>query len=230
MVWLRIFLFLWWYESDTHSVETVPKILFFFCTRGASLMVQWVRIPPAMQETWVQSLGWEDPLEEEMATDSSILAWEIPWTKLWATVHGVPRVRHDWANKPPPHEVILSWDALQGQPPLADNHVITPTHKHSVPRQLLFFTFRPVCHKLHKKVHAMCALCAMCPTLYDPMDCCPPGSSVHGIFQARILEWVAIPFFRGSSQPRDQNCIPSITRQNLYHPATWEAYFLSIYI
>ena len=34
--------------------------------------------PPAMQETWVQSLGWEDPLEEEMATHSSILAWEIP--------------------------------------------------------------------------------------------------------------------------------------------------------
>jgi len=40
----------------------------------------------------------------------------------------------------------------------------------------------------------------MCPTLYDPMDC-PPGSSVHEIFKARILEWVAIPFSRGSSQP-----------------------------
>ena len=36
----------------------------------------------------------------------------------------------------------------------------------------------------------------------DPLDCCPPGSSVHGISQARILEWVAIPFSRGSSQPR----------------------------
>ena len=44
-----------------------------------------------------------------------------------------------------------------------------------------------------------------CPTLCDPMDCSPPGSSVHGILQARILEWVAIPFSRGSSQPRDQN-------------------------
>ena len=40
-----------------------------------------------------------------------------------------------------------------------------------------------------------------CPTLYDPMDCSPPGSSVHGILQARILEWVAIHFFKGSSQP-----------------------------
>jgi len=40
-----------------------------------------VKNPPAIQETWVQSLGWEDPLEEEMATHSSILAWEIPWTE-----------------------------------------------------------------------------------------------------------------------------------------------------
>ena len=43
-----------------------------------------------------------------------------------------------------------------------------------------------------------------CPTVCDPMDCSPPGSSVHGILQARILEWVAIPFSRGSSQLRDQ--------------------------
>ena len=42
-----------------------------------------------------------------------------------------------------------------------------------------------------------------CPTLCDPMDCNPPGSSVHGILQARILEWVAIPSSRGSSRPRD---------------------------
>ena len=42
-----------------------------------------------------------------------------------------------------------------------------------------------------------------CPTLCDPMDCSLPGSSVHGIFQARVLEWIAISFSRGSSQPRD---------------------------
>ena len=42
-----------------------------------------------------------------------------------------------------------------------------------------------------------------CPTLRDPVDCNPPGSSVHGIFQARILEWGAISFSRGSSWPRD---------------------------
>ena len=42
-----------------------------------------------------------------------------------------------------------------------------------------------------------------CPTLCNPMDCSPPGSSVHGLLQARILEWIAIHFSRGSSQPRD---------------------------
>ena len=46
----------------------------------ASLLVQLVKNPPAMQETWVLSLGWKDPLEKGKATHSSILAWRIPWT------------------------------------------------------------------------------------------------------------------------------------------------------
>ena len=46
-----------------------------------TLVAQIVKNPPAMQETWVQSLGWEDPLKKGMATHSSILAWEIPWTE-----------------------------------------------------------------------------------------------------------------------------------------------------
>ena len=44
-------------------------------------MAQLVKNPPAMQETWVRSLGWEDPLEKEMATHSSILAWKVSWTE-----------------------------------------------------------------------------------------------------------------------------------------------------
>ena len=44
-------------------------------------MAQMVKNPPAVQGTWVQSLGWEDPLEKETATHSSILAWRIPWTE-----------------------------------------------------------------------------------------------------------------------------------------------------
>ena len=49
-----------------------------------------------------------------------------------------------------------------------------------------------------------------CLTLCDPVDCSPPGSSVHGILQARILEWVAISFSRASSQPRDQTQVSCI--------------------
>ena len=51
------------------------------CITGAYLVAQTVKNPPAMQKTWVQSLSWEDPLEEDMTTHSSILAWRIPWTE-----------------------------------------------------------------------------------------------------------------------------------------------------
>ena len=49
-------------------------------TARTSLVAQLVKNPPAVQETWVRSLGWEDPLEKGKATHSSILAWRIPWT------------------------------------------------------------------------------------------------------------------------------------------------------
>ena len=60
---------------------------------GHSLVALLVKNPPAMQETQFRSLGWEDPLEKEMATHSSILAWRIPWTEepRELTVHGVTK-------------------------------------------------------------------------------------------------------------------------------------------
>ena len=63
---------------------------------GASLVDQMVKTLPAMK-TWVQSLGWEDPLEKEMATHCNILAWEIPWTEEPDRLQslGFKRVRHD---------------------------------------------------------------------------------------------------------------------------------------
>ena len=70
-------------------------------------------------------------------------------------------------------------------------------------------------------------------TLCDPRDCSPPGSSVHGIIQARILEWVAIFFSRGSSWRREQTCVSCIGRWILYQWATWEVSLslsLSLYI
>ena len=54
----------------------------------------------------------------------------------------------------------------------------------------------------NKKVSRKSEFAQSCPTFCDPMDCSPPGSSIHGIFQARVLEWGAISFSRGSSQPR----------------------------
>ena len=61
-----------------------------------------------------------------------------------------------------------------------------------------------------------CSVAQSCPTPCDPMDCSPPGSSVHGISQARILEWV-------DSWPRDQTQVSCIGRRILYHWATGEA-------
>ena len=64
---------------------------------GASLVSQMVKNLPAMQETWIRSLGWEDALEKGMATHSSILTWRIPWTEELDGLQslGSKRVRHD---------------------------------------------------------------------------------------------------------------------------------------
>ena len=61
----------------------------------ASFVAQLVKNPPAMRETWVWSLGWEDPLEKAKATHSSILAWRIPWA---VQTMGSQRVEHDWVT------------------------------------------------------------------------------------------------------------------------------------
>ena len=64
---------------------------------------------------------------------------------------------------------------------------------------------------ISKQMFCVCVLVTQsCLTLCNPMDCSPPGSSVHGILQERILEWVAIPFSRGSSWPRDQTWVSCI--------------------
>ena len=75
-------------------------------------------------------------------------------------------------------------------------------------------------------VYSPCVCAQWCPTLCDPMGCSPSGCFVHGISQARILEWVAISRSRGSSWPRDPtliSCVSCIGRQILYPWATWEA-------
>ena len=70
----------------------------------------------------------------------------------------------------------------------------------------------------------MCITGSSCLTLCDPVNCSLPGSSVHGILQARILEWVAIPFSRGSLQPRDWTWVSQITGRFFTIWDTREAY------
>ena len=102
-------------------------------------MAKTVKNLPAMQETWVWSLGQEDPLEKGIATHSSILTWRIPWTEKSGGLQSMGWQRARCAN--------ANAKSLQS-----------------------------------------------CPTLCDPIDGSPPGSTIPGILQARILEWVAISF------------------------------------
>ena len=69
----------------------------------------------------------------------------------------------------------------------------------------------------------VCLVTQSCPTLWDPMDCSPPGSSIRGIFQARVLEWVAMPSSRGSYKPRDQTQVSCIAGGSFTSQATREA-------
>ena len=70
------------YESfQARVLEWVAIAFSYMYIYGSSLVAQAVKNLPAMQETWVRSLDWEDPLEKGMATHSNILAWEIPWTE-----------------------------------------------------------------------------------------------------------------------------------------------------
>ena len=79
----------------------------------------------------------------------------------------------------------------------------------------------------------VCSVAESYPTLCNPMDCSPPGSSIHRIFRARILEWVAISSFRGSSRLRDGthvSCVSCIGRWILHYWVTWEALLLLVVV
>ena len=77
--------------------------------------------------------------------------------------------------------------------------------------------------QLLQEVHCCCLVAQLCSTLCNAMDCSLPDSSLRGILQTKILEWVAMPSSRGSSWPRDLNPHLLHCRQILYHCATGEA-------
>ena len=88
----------WWFD------------LHILWNNWASLVAQLEKNLPAVQETWVRSLGWKDPLAKEMATHSSILAWKIPWTEEPGGLQsmGSQRVGYDWATNTSLYEIITT--------------------------------------------------------------------------------------------------------------------------
>ena len=80
----------------------------------ASLVAQSVKILPVVQKTRVRSLGWEDPLEKEMVTHSSTLAWKIPWVEEPGRLQSMwsQRVGHNLATTPPPPQVTANLESL----------------------------------------------------------------------------------------------------------------------
>ena len=92
--------------------------------------------------------------------------------------------------------------------PVSVSFLLAPPPTHRICNRSLVYPYRtkgdytnPT--PLPQVISVLCLVAQSCPTLCAPMDCSLPGSSVHGILQARILEWVAFPFSRGSSQPKD---------------------------
>ena len=150
-----------------------------------------------------------------MAPHSNSLAWKIPWTEEPGGLQsmGLLGVGHDrvtslslftfihWRRKWQPTPVFFPGES-QGQGSLVGCRLWG-----------------------RKELDDWSDLAAAATALHDPMDCSLPRSSVHGIFQARILEWVAISSSRGPSRLRDQtqvSCTSWIARWILYPWATWE--------
>ena len=217
--------------------------------QGDSLVAQTVKHLSAVWETQVQYLGWEDPLEKEMATHSSTLAWRIPWMEEPGTSYGVAKSRtrlrditftlhrckrQVLARATSGIKLWHLWLLIQRFP-----CCITVEAWHSVSliyiiiesmtsggKSIWIWVLNQLCprcvtkaiylssqslgfqiwnrstmmiHHIPWRLNKVC-VCArthtntqLSPTLWNPTDCSPPCSSVHGIFQARVLEWLPFP-------------------------------------
>ena len=90
----------WGREGDGREVQEGMDICVPMADSWASFVAQSVKKLPAVQKTWVRSLGWKDPLEKEMATYSSILTWKISWTEEPGGLQsmGLQSIRYNWAT------------------------------------------------------------------------------------------------------------------------------------
>ena len=94
---------------------------------------------------------------------------------------------------------------------LQSNHYFKGTENSCIVMPLTWYRVKFICLFLNFYFcTVLCLVAQLCPTLWDPMDCSPPGSSVCGILQARTLEWVAMLSSRGSSQPRDRTQVSHV--------------------
>jgi len=177
------------------------------CLLKTSLVAQMVKRLSTMWETWVQSLGWEYSLEKEMATHSSTLTLKIPWMEeLGAGYYpwGPKESGHDWATS-------LSLSLYWSEPVIgwfSESMSCLWVCKSSftgMSYQLIELKtgsdFWPLPWEWKKKKVKM-LFAQSYLTFCNPMHYSPLSSFIFGILQVRILEWVAIPFSRGSSLTR----------------------------
>ena len=165
-------------------------------------------------------------MEKEMATHSSILAWKIPWTEEPGGLQFMQsqKVGHDWrtnkhtkiySQRPRPVHLLqrperqIKCQSDRNHYPNVFEAFDGGTNLCIFPRDLvLVLVYSGRKGKL--RISVCSKVSELCLTLCNPRDCSPPGFSVYGILQAKILEWVAIPFSRGSSQPRDWTLVSHI--------------------
>ena len=131
---------------------------------------------------------------------------ELEWVRrrTWLCPHHPSPGRHSFSL----NETHLGWDFSHGRRETWWMSVRLAQWCGILPKRLISLS-QPVCVSM--------LWLQSCPALWDPMASSPPGSSVHGILQARVLQWVATPSSRGSSQPRDRSHVSCVSRWVIYH-------------
>ena len=133
-----------------------------------------------------------------MATHSSVLAWRIPGRGNLVGCHLWGRTESD------------TTEAIQQQQQQQANFFTLLFHFHQDFIRSLLNICQTQRMKYTKCYESESEVAQSCPTLQDPTDCSLPGFSVHGVFQARILQWVAISFSKGCSPPRDRTQVSCV--------------------